>query len=259
MQDVLSRPAPPYDARLKYGADSNQFGDLRLPKAGDAKAKSAKHPMLVMIHGGFWRAKYDLVHTGSLCAALTQAGFVTFNLEYRRVGNPGGGWPGSFEDVIAGYRYIYQRANDHNVDPKRTLVMGHSAGGQLSLCLAKHEPHLKAAISLAGVVDVRRAWELKLSNNAATEFMHGSPDTVPEHFHEGSPTEIAIPKVQQLLVHGAKDDIVPIEFSQGYVRTKKLQGEHVRLLELPDAGHFEVIDPQSSVWPQILKAIQSLV
>src|SRR3954452_8406342 len=130
MQEVLSRTPPAYNARLKYGTDPNQFGDLRLPTA------KGKHPLLMMIHGGFWRAKYDLAHTGHLCAALARAGIATFNLEYRRVGNPGGGWPGTFEDIINGYRYILHDAAKHGIDSQRTAVMGHSAGGQLALCLA---------------------------------------------------------------------------------------------------------------------------
>ncbi|MCU1286222.1 MAG: esterase [Acidobacteriales bacterium] len=250
MQDVLTRTPPAYDARLKYGSDPNQFGDLRLPTV------KGKHPLLLMIHGGFWRAKYDLAHTGHLCAALTKAGIATFNLEYRRVGNPGGGWPGTFEDIISGYRYIQQDAAKHGIDPARTAVMGHSAGGQLALCLAGREQQLKGAVSLAGVVDVKHAYDLHLSNDAAVEFMGGTPQQVPEHFHEASPMEISIAKVQQVLAHGAKDDIVPPDFSRDYVKAKKKKGEYVTLIEFADAGHFELIDPESAVWPQISQAIQ---
>src|SRR5882757_6937321 len=177
-EDVLTRAAPAYDARLKYGSDPNQFGDLRLP------AGKGKHPLLMMIHGGFWRAKYDLTHAGHLCAALSRAGIVTFNLEYRRVGNPGGGWPGTFEDVINGYRFMLHQAGKYNIDEKRSAVIGHSAGGQLALCLAGREPQIKGAVSLAGVVDLKRAFELHLSNDAAVEFMGGTPQQVPEHFQE---------------------------------------------------------------------------
>jgi acetyl esterase/lipase len=248
-----ARPAQPaFDARLKYGTDPNQFGDLRLPKS------KAKFPLLVMIHGGFWRAKYDLAHTGHLCAALTREGFATFNLEYRRAGNPGGGWPGTFEDIIAGYRFIHQNAAKYNIDPSKSVVMGHSAGGQLALCLAAREPHLKGAVSLGGVVNVRRAWELHLSNDAAVEFMGGNPEQVPEHFHEASPIEIAIPKVQEALIHGTKDDIVPVEFSRDYVRIKKQRGEQVKLIEIADAGHFELIDPESKAWAKVEQAVRDL-
>src|SRR5712671_2188995 len=162
-QHVLTDLPPAADLRLRYGSDSNQFGELRLPRTGLPKTKGP-HPVVMMIHGGFWRARYDLVHAGHLCAALTKAGVATFNLEYRRVGNPGGGWPGTFEDVINGYRFMLHQAGKYNIDEKRSAVMGHSAGGQLALCLAGREPQLKGAVSLAGVVDLKRAFELHLSN-----------------------------------------------------------------------------------------------
>src|SRR6185312_15656736 len=140
-QDVLTRPTEPYDLRLRYGSDENEFGDLRLPKS------KGPYPLLMNIHGGFWRARYDLQHASHLCAALTQEGIATFNLEYRRVGNHGGGWPGTFEDVTNGLKFIRQNAAKHNVDAKRTSVMGHSAGGQLALCLASRTPDLIGVVS----------------------------------------------------------------------------------------------------------------
>src|SRR5438128_9955160 len=158
--DILSRKQPAYDLRLKYGTDENQFGDLRLPRSEGAR------PLLVNIHGGYWRAKYDLQHASHLCAALTASGIATFNLEYRRVGNKGGGWPGTFEDVTNGVRFIHQHARDHGIDTRRTVVMGHSAGGQLALCLAHRVPTLRGVVSLAGVIDLQKAYDLHLSNDA---------------------------------------------------------------------------------------------
>lgn len=250
-EDILSRKPPPYDARLRYGADPNQFGDLRLPK-------QRKPNLAVFIHGGFWRAHYDLAHAGHLCAALTRSGLATFNLEYRRVGNPGGGWPGTFEDLVNGLHFIQQHAPEQGIDAGRTVVIGHSAGGELALCLAAREPSLKGAVSLAGVLDLKRAFELHLSNDAAQEFMGGTPAQVPEHFHEASPIELKIPAMQQIIVHGTDDDIVPIEFSREYAKVKTQLGEHVRLLELEGADHFDLIDPESSFWPRISAAIEAL-
>jgi acetyl esterase/lipase len=251
MQDVLTRTPPPYDVRLRYGADANQFGDLRLPKG------ESPFPVLMMIHGGFWRAKYDLAHAGHLCAALAAEGIATWNIEYRRVGNPGGGWPGTFDDVLAACRYIRQQGNQHGLHPERLAVMGHSAGGQLALCLAAHEPSLEAAIALAGVVDLKRAYELHLSNDAAAEFLGGSPQQVPEHYAEASPVELPIPSLNQVLIHGTVDDVVPVAFSRDYVRAKHLRKEHVTLTEIPDAGHFDIIDPQSRAWAAVLRSVRS--
>ena len=138
--DILTLPPPPADARLAYGSDSNQFLDLRLPSA---KEKSKlPYPLVINIHGGFWRAQYNLDHAGHLCAALTSRGLATANLEYRRVGNKGGAWPGTFADIRSAYQFLRQNAQANKLDLSRIVVMGHSAGGQLALCLAAHEPSL---------------------------------------------------------------------------------------------------------------------
>src|SRR5579863_2518706 len=137
-EDILSKPAPPADSRLTYGPDPYQFIDLRFPKSN--KTRKAASPLVISIHGGYWRAAYNLDHAGHLCAALTTQGLTTANLEYRRVGNDGGAWPGTFADIRSAYQFLVQHASTHKLDAARIVVMGHSAGGQLALCLAAHEP-----------------------------------------------------------------------------------------------------------------------
>ena len=250
-EDILSRQPPPADVRLTYGSDPNQFLDLRLPKE-----KSKQPYMLVInIHGGFWRAKYNLDHAGHLCAALTANGVATANLEYRRVGNQGGAWPGTFEDVRSAYKFLLQSAAKHNFDPQRIVVMGHSAGGQLALCLAAHEPRVTRVVSLAGVVDLRRAYELHLSNDAVVEFLRGTPNEVSDHYREANPMQLSIPHARQWLIHGSADDTVPPEFSRDYVSTKKKQKEDVHLIEIQGADHFDLIDPQSKAWAQVQRTV----
>ena len=146
-EDILSQPQPPPDVRVAYGADPNQFLEVRLPRT------KGPHSVLLNVHGGYWRPKYDLAHAGHLCEALRGAGIATFNIEYRRVGNAGGGWPGTFEDIRSAYRFVRQDHSRFHLDLDRLVVMGHSAGGQLALCLAAHETSLRRAISLAGVVN----------------------------------------------------------------------------------------------------------
>src|SRR5438132_9710416 len=250
--DILTAPPPPADARLRYGADPNQFGDLRVPKS------KGPFPVVMNIHGGFWRAKYDLAHAGHLCAALTAKGVATWNLEYRRVGNAGAGWPGIFEDIVNGYRFISQNANRHNLDSQRMAVTGHSAGGQLALCLAARETSVKNVVSLAGVIDLQQAWELHLSNNAVVEFLGGPPEQVPEHYAEADPMRLGISKARQCVIHGNVDDIVPPHFSRKYYEKKKKQGEDIHLLEIEKAGHFELIDPRSAAWPRIEQVVMKL-
>src|ERR1700741_2192630 len=114
-EDILTLAPPPADARISYGSDPNQFLDLRLPKTKTAR------PLAINIHGGFWRARYDLTHAGHLCAALTAKGLATANVEYRRVGNVGGGWPGTFADIRAAYQFLSQNGRKYEYDTRRII------------------------------------------------------------------------------------------------------------------------------------------
>jgi acetyl esterase/lipase len=241
--DILSLPAPKADARLAYGRDANQFLDLRI-----AHGKGL-HSAAVCLHGGYWRAKYDLEYMGHLCAALTAQGVTTANVEYRRVGNAGGGWPGTFADVRSAYQYVVQNAGRYGIDAKRVMAVGHSAGGQLALCLAAHE-EVRAAVSLAGVVDLQRAYELQLSNDAVAEFLGGTPKEVADHYREADPMRLAI-KPRQYLLHGLKDQDVPPELSQNYARAKTNEDVHLTMIER--AAHFELVDPRSGAWRDVEK------
>jgi acetyl esterase/lipase len=259
--DILNLPPPPADVRLAYGSDPNQFLDLRLPTSQE-KIKPP-YPLVANIHGGFWRAKYNLDHAGHLCAALTARGLATANLEYRRVGNNGGGWPGTFSDLRSAYNFILQNAHAHNLDATRIVVAGHSAGGQLALCLAAHEPGIHRVVSLAGVVDLQRAFDLHLSNNAVVEFLHGMPNEVPDHYREADPMKLSISQARELLIHGSADDVVPVALSRDYVAAKQKragkQKEDARLLEIPGASHFDLIDARTPAWKQVEQTILQLV
>jgi acetyl esterase/lipase len=193
------------------------------------------------------------------CEALRAAGIATVNVEYRRVGNAGGGWPGAFEDVRSAYRYVRQESARFHLDLNRLVAMGHSAGGQLALCLAAHETSLRRAIALAGVVDLRKAFALHLSHDAVVEFLGGTPEEVPEHYREADPMELKIPQAQQWLIHGTDDDTVPVEFSREYVQQKKKSGEPAQLIEIHGCGHFDLIDPDSAPFKQVAAAVLSAV
>lgn len=246
--DILSLAPPAADLRVAYGSDANQFADLRLPKG------KGTHPLAIVIHGGYWRAKYDLLYAGHLCAALTAKGIATANLEYRRVGNAGGGWPGTFADVRAAYQFLLQKAGQYAFDAERVVAIGHSAGGQLALCLASHEPGVKGVVSLAGVVDLQRAYTLHLSNDAVVEFLGGTPLEVGDHYREADPIKLSV-HARQWMVLGDKDDVVPPAFSRDYVAVKRKTKEDVRLVEIAGAGHFEIVDPRSGAWGHVESAV----
>src|ERR1017187_3737187 len=257
-EGILPPPPPPADARLAYGSDPNQFLDLRLP----SRKEKPPDPLVINIHGGYWRAKYNLDHAGHLCAALTAKGLATANLEYRRVGNEGGAWPGTFADIRSAYHFLLQNAKAHKLYSRRIVVIGHSAGGQLALCLAAHEPSLTRVVSLAGVVDLQRAYQLHLSNNAVVEFLRGPPAEVPDHYREADPMELPTPQARQYLIHGSADDVVPRDFSRNYVTAKQKRSGRLRedahLLEIPEAGHFDVIDPRTQAWKQVETSLLKL-
>ncbi|HMF91023.1 MAG TPA: alpha/beta fold hydrolase [Candidatus Angelobacter sp.] len=254
-EDRLSRTPPPPDSRVEYGRDASQFVDVRSP------AGKGPHPVVFFIHGGFWRAKYDLTHAGHLCHALKQAGIASWNVEYRRMGNPGGGWPGTFEDIRAAFQALVTATDKHPhpaLDRKRLCVAGHSAGGQLALCLAAHEPAVTGVVSLAGVLDLHRGWELHLSNDAVAEFLGGAPAEVPDHYREASPAEQSISQAVQKVIHGTADDTVPYDIGERYAARKKKAGENVELVSLP-TGHYEIVDPGSTVWSKVQETFASLL
>jgi acetyl esterase/lipase len=254
-EDILELAPPPADKRLTYGPDLNQFADLRRP------AGKGPHPVVLNLHGGFWRARYDLLHAGHLCAALTRRGIATVNLEYRRVGNPGGGWPGTFDDARAGLEFLARIAAEQALDLGRVVVSGHSAGGHLALWLAARPSPLarplRGVVALAPLSNLWRTWELHLSNDAVVGLLGGTPQEVAEHYAEASPSELSI-AVPQRLVHGAEDDVVPLAMSRDYVAKKKAR-EDVGLIEPPHCDHFDLIDPRSAAWPRVEGAVLELL
>jgi acetyl esterase/lipase len=265
-REILDLPAPPADARLPYGPDPQQFGDVRLPHG------AGPHPVAIVVHGGFWRAKYGLEYAGHMCAALANAGIGTWNLEYRRIGNPGGGWPGTFLDVALGADYLRTLTKKYPLDLKRVISVGHSAGGHLALWLAARrripagdplaaaDPiPLRGAAPIGGVVDLRRAWALRLSDGVVGELMGGPPEKQPQRYHSGSPIELVPIGVPVRLLHGTDDAVVPIEISNNYQKAATLAGDDARLVPLPGADHFLPVDPRSIHWPTVEKTIRSLL
>ncbi|HET9111830.1 MAG TPA: alpha/beta hydrolase [Ktedonobacterales bacterium] len=270
MMDLLERlaqEAPPPTARVAYGSEPQQFGDLRLPVGDDRRP----WPVVIVIHGGFWRARYDLRYFGAACGALARLGLATWNIEYRRIGEVGAGWPGTFSDVAAAADNLRSLAVQYPLDLSRVLALGHSAGGHLALWLAArrrlptHSPlwradplPMRGVVSLAGVADLRRAWELRLSDNITESLMGGTPEQVPERYTDGSPFDLLPLGVSQLLVHGTADTNVPFEISQRYANHARALGDDARVISLDGAGHFEPVDPSTPEWPTVADALLGL-
>src|SRR5216684_6461136 len=245
-QDILTLPPPKANARISYGADPLQFGDLRLPSS------PGPHPTVIFIHGGYWRNAYNLDHAGHLCAALARAGAATWSIEYRRIGDSGGGWPGTLDDVLHGAEHLAKIGQRYNLDLRRLVASGHSAGGQLVLWLAAQRAvDLRGVIPLAAVSDLRRAWALQLSNGVVKQFLGGSPKQIPQRYAATSPMELLPISVPQRMVHGTADNIVPFDMSERFAKASL----NSKLIPLKGAGHFELIDPRSREWDTVQKNI----
>jgi acetyl esterase/lipase len=204
-----------------------------------------------------------------MCHAITQAGYATWSLEYRRIGDAGGAWPGTFLDVGMGVDHVRELAARYNLDLDRVTVIGHSAGGHLALWAAgRHKipegdplymstPFKpKAAISLAGVTDLRRAWRLKLSKGVVLELMGATPEDAPERYPAASPIEMLPLGARQVLIHGTDDENVPYDLSREYHQDAVLAGDSVDLVTLRHTGHFEVVDPKVREWEAVLAAVK---
>lgn len=252
--------------RFPYGRESLQFGELYVPKG------SGPHPVVILIHGGFWRVPYGLSLMQGLAEDLVQRRIAAWNIEYRRVGDVGGGWPGTLRDVARATDYLTTLAPRYTLDLTRTVAVGHSAGGHLALWLAARSRlsknsklmvsdtplPLTGIVSLAGVSDLKRAWRLDLGHGAASELLGGSPNEIPERYADASPAALLPLGIRQVLIHGDRDDRVPLTISQGYAQKAIQAGDRIRLIELPGADHFVLIDPTSAAWGRTVAEIQQL-
>ncbi len=262
--EIEKLPRPPADHRLSYGTDPLQFGELRLP----VTTKAA--PVVIVVHGGCWFAEYDLNHLAAFSAALTKLGVATWTIEYRRIGNPGGGWPGTFQDVAKGADYLREIAKKYRLDLRRVVVVGHSAGGQLALWLAGRKNLPKASVlysanplPLAGVVSLAGISDLKKyrpnCDDSVTKLLDGTPEQYAERYQQTSPIELLPLKVPVRLIHGKLDRIVPIELGTDFVEAARRKGDQVTLTVLDAAGHFDLISPLAPVWPVVEQSIRALL
>lgn len=262
--------------KVAYGLEYLQFGALYLPEG------AGPHAVIPLIHGGYWRARYDLTLMDGLAEDLARRGYAAWNIEYRRVGDAGGGWPGTLLDVARAVDYIRVLAPQYQFDARRVVPVGHSAGGHLAFWLAAR-PRIPAdsplagssvptqegeqatplplagAISLAGVLDLETAWKLHLSNDAVVELLGKPWPDAPERYAAASPAAMLPLGVPQVLIHGTRDSDVPIEISRDYAARAKALGDPVTYLELEGIDHLDVIDPRSTAWERTVEALEALL
>jgi acetyl esterase/lipase len=256
-REVMTRPAPAPDMTVRYGPLPEHVADVRWPTS----PISGPAPLVVVVHGGFWRSAIDRAHTGPQCAGLAAEGFVVAAIEYRRTGQEGGGWPGTFEDVGAAVDAVPGLVAEAaavagiGVDAGRTVLLGHSAGGHLVAWLATQErPEVVGAVSLGGVLNLDAAYRLGLDpgpdGTAVQALLGGSPEEVPDRYAAADPTRLGPPVVPVHALHGTADDVVPDGLSCSYADAT---GAQLELLDGVD--HFAVIDPLSRAWPDAVAAV----
>jgi acetyl esterase/lipase len=263
--DLPSLAGPPPTHRLQYGTDPLQFGNLRLPRG------NGPHPVVIFIHGGCWLSAFNITHAGSLEQAVADSGYAVWSIEYRRVGDPGGGWPGTFTDIGAAADHLRELAPKHALDLNRVVAVGHSAGGQFALWLAArskiasnselHVPRplpIKAVLGLAPAPDLEDLHKRAVCGNVIDRLMGGSPADRAERYNAASPMRLSPIGVPQSLVVGAKDESwAPI--GRAYYQHAVASGDRqIKLVEAAESGHFEVIAPKSSTWSTVIESLRTL-
>ena len=263
---LAALPARPPDHRIPYGDDSLQFGNLRLPKG------PGPHPVVLFIHGGCWLSQYNITHAAPFEQALADSGYAVWSIEYRRTGNPGGGWPGTFNDIAKGADFLRELAPRYALDLNRVIASGHSAGGEFALWLASRsklsrESPLFASdpIRIHGVLGLAPAPDLEglhasgVCNNVINRLIGGSPAEYPDRYAAVSPMQLAPVTVPAVLVIGAHDrSWAPV--GRAYLARARSVGDSTTLaIDAPESGHFDLLAPTTTTWPIVMEALKQLV
>lgn len=256
---LLAAPADSPRVRLAYGDAPQQFGELRLPPG------AGPFPLVVLVHGGCWRNAFDLRHGAPAASALARGGIATWLIEYRRLGDAGGGWPGTFDDVERAIAHVARLAERYPVDQSRVVLVGHSAGGQLVLFAAgRRTPQrdsvtIRGVVSLAGIADLR-AFAAPTGCGSAVRPLLGTPvDSATARRALVSPAERGAIGVPLHLVHGEGDPIVPVAQSRSYAELARARGDAVVLSVVSGVGHFDFVDPRSPAWTVVVNAIRAVL
>jgi acetyl esterase/lipase len=255
--------------RIAYGADPSQFGELWLPTG------KGPHPTVVMIHGGCWTAQVAGLGIMNLAAQdLARRGLAVWNIEYRRVDQPGGGYPGTFQDTGAAIDHLRVLAPKYRLKLDRLVVAGHSAGGHLALWAAargrlparsplraSRSVPVAAVVSLAGLADLEalRAPDSQGCGAEPLGPLVGEPSAArPDVYADTSPAALLPFKARQISVSGELDPIAPVPIGQAYTDKARAKGARAEARVEPGAGHFELIAPGTPAWDDIATLIAGL-
>ncbi len=269
-RDLVALPSRPPDRRVPYGADSSQYAELRLP------AGRGPHPVVILIHGGCFKAEYATTRDlAPMADALKADGIATWSIEYRRLGQPGGGWPGTYLDVGRAVDHLRAIAEQHDLDLGRVVIVGHSAGGHLAMWAAARSRlpatsplylpsplPVRGVIDLAGPVDMTAnidGYEALCHDRVITSLLGGTPADVPGRYAEASPIRLLPLGLPQVLVVGEYEEFVPRPLMEAYAQAATRAGDAVRLVVVPGVGHFELASPLASPWPQLESTIRTLL
>lgn len=262
--DVQALPAPMPGKRLTYGDAPEQFGYLRVPDG------PGPHPVVVLIHGGCWLNAFDLEYFEHWAATLVEQGFATWNIEYRRLGDAGGGWPNTFLDVGRAIDQLRALAETYSLNTNDVRAMGHSAGGHLALWAATRRENasdaalktsdplaLNQVIGLAAIGDLSeyRIGPPNSCHSSVDQLMGGDPKRFPDRYTEGSPAARLPLGVLSHLLQGDADPIVAPESVRRFVTNAQASGDPSNYIELPGAGHFDLGVPTAASLAAVLRAL----
>ncbi len=254
---LTRRHGQPLDT-LAYGRDPSQEGDLWCPTG------VGPHPVAVLLHGGFWYHAWERDLMDGLAGDLARRGIAVWNVEYRRVG-AGGGWPATGEDAARATDHLTALAPVYRLDLGRIALLGHSAGAQLALCVAargrRGEVHPRLVVGLATIADMEEAMAAGTGGGSVSRLLTanlggGDENDLEVALVESSPRARLPIGVPQILAHAVDDDVVPPSQTTVYAEAARVAGDDVTVLDIDAGGHFALIDPGSSAWATVVRAIE---
>jgi acetyl esterase/lipase len=268
VDDYLKQPRHQPAAVVRYGPAPAQVAELFLPPKGT----KGPHPVVVLLHGGCFLAEFQgLAQTSAIAADLAARGYAVWNVDYRKLGEAGAGYPGTFQDVATALDRLREEAPKYGLDLKRVVAVGHSAGGHLALWAAARgrlpaasplraaDPlPLRAVVSLAGIGDLKgqaKVFALPCGDDTLDRLLDTAHRQAP--FADTSPAELLPIGARIVMVHGAYDHVMPPYTGLAFVQAARKAGDRAEVVTIPDAGHFDVVIPTTPAWKDVAAIVAS--